>query len=59
MNEAVDLLWQKQHELDYLRAKLQRLRIAAKALLDDVQRRHPGEELHCPYMKDLAAAVKE
>lgn len=28
---------------------------AARALLDDVRRRH--EELHCPYMRALEAAV--
>lgn len=30
---------------------------AAQRLLDDVKQRHPGEELRCPYMQALDAAV--
>ncbi len=29
---------------------------AGQALLEDVRRRHPGEELRCPYMRALEAA---
>ena len=32
---------------------------AASDLLDDVRRRHPGEELRCPYMRALDAAVRD
>ncbi len=32
---------------------------AAKNLLADVKRRHPGERLRCPYMRALRAAVIE
>jgi len=32
---------------------------AAKALLDDVRRRYPGEDLKCPFMRELDAAVDE
>jgi hypothetical protein len=35
------------------------LAVAAKALLDDVRRRHPGEDLQCPLMIALDAAVKQ
>lgn len=33
--------------------------VAAKNLLDDVRRRRPGEDLRCPYMIALDAAVKQ
>jgi hypothetical protein len=33
-----------------------KLEQAAKALINDVRRRYPGEELRCPYMRDLDAA---
>jgi hypothetical protein len=36
-----------------------RLEIAARALLDDVKRRYPGEELRCLFMRELGAAVEE
>lgn len=32
---------------------------AARALLDDIRRRYPGEELRCPFMRDLDAAVSK
>ena len=32
---------------------------AAKALLEDVRRRYPNEELRCPYMRALDEAVKD
>ena len=35
----------------------ERLKAAATALIADVRRRHPGEELHCPYMQALDAAL--
>jgi len=38
--------------------RLQRIEAAAKALLDDVRRRHPGGELYCPYMQALDEAIK-
>lgn len=31
---------------------------AAEALLEDVRRRYPGEELRCPHMQALDAAVR-
>lgn len=34
------------------------MRTAAQALLDDVRRRYPGEELRCEYMKALDDAVR-
>ena len=36
-----------------------RLKTAAEALLADVRARYPGEELKCPHMIELDAAVKE
>lgn len=39
------------------KAEADRLREAAAALLADVRRRYPGEELRCPFMRDLEAAV--
>lgn len=36
-----------------------RLRIAAKALLDDVKSRHPGEDLYCKFMIELDEAVQQ
>lgn len=33
------------------------LRNAATALINDVRRRHPGEDLQCPYMRALDAAL--
>ena len=35
------------------------LRYAASALIADVKRRHPGEELRCQYMRALDAALQE
>lgn len=35
------------------------LSVAAKALLDDVHRRYPGEELRCEYMRALEAALNQ
>jgi hypothetical protein len=32
---------------------------AGSALIADVKRRHPGEELHCQYMRSLDAALQE
>jgi hypothetical protein len=40
-----------------LEAEVARLRTAARALLDDVRRRYPGEELRCPYMRALDEAI--
>jgi hypothetical protein len=37
----------------------ERLEKAAQALLNDVHRRYPGEELRCQYMRELEAACKE
>lgn len=34
------------------------VRAAAKALIDDVKKRHPGEELRCPYMRALDVALR-
>jgi len=42
-----------------LEAENDRLRKAGQDLIDDVRRRHPGEELHCPFMRELDAALKE
>jgi len=36
-----------------------RLRSAAQALIDDLHRRFPGEELYCPLMRELEAALNE
>lgn len=36
-----------------------RLQRAAKALLDDVRQRHPGEELYCLFMREIDAALSE
>ncbi len=36
-----------------------RLHAAAAALIADVRRRYPGEELRCPYMRELDAALSE
>jgi hypothetical protein len=36
-----------------------KLKEAAAALIADVRRRHPGEELKCPYMQALDAAAAE
>ncbi len=33
--------------------ELETLRIAVRALIADVKGRHPGEELFCPYMREL------
>lgn len=41
-----------------LDAENDRLRDAAKALLDDVRRRYPGEELRCEFMRALDEATK-
>ena len=41
-------------------AEVERLRIletAARALLDDVRRRHPGEDLRCPLMRAVDEAL--
>jgi hypothetical protein len=37
MSEATDMLWQKQRELDALRAENARLRAALKALVSDIE----------------------
>lgn len=36
-----------------------RLERAAKALLDDIHKRYPGEELRCPFMRELEAALRD
>ena len=38
-------------------ARVAELEKAARALIDDVKRRHPGEALQCPYMIALDAAL--
>jgi hypothetical protein len=51
----------EQAELSRLKRELARLRVVrgcALALIDDVKRRYPNEELKCPYMKALDDAVK-
>lgn len=35
-----------------------RIEQAARALLEDVRRRYPGEALRCPYMIELDAALQ-
>lgn len=35
-----------------------RLHSAAKAFLDDVRRRHPGEDFICPFIRELDEATK-
>lgn len=35
-----------------------RIAAAAKALVADVRSRYPGEEFHCPYMRELARAIE-
>jgi hypothetical protein len=39
------------------KTELKSLSAAARDLIEDVRRRHPGEELHCPKMRSLEAAV--
>jgi hypothetical protein len=39
------------------KTELKSLAAAARDLIEDVRRRHPGEELHCPKMRSLEAAV--
>lgn len=39
-------------------AELDRVRMAARALLDDVRRRYPGEDLRCPFMRELDESVR-
>lgn len=31
----------------------------ARALVDDVKKRHPGEELHCGFMRALDSALED
>jgi len=38
-------------------SEMTRLEKAARALLDDIHKRYPGEELRCPYMRELEAAL--
>ena len=47
---ALDEGWTQQHEA---------LRVAAQALIDDVRRRYPGEELRCPFMLAIDKALLE
>lgn len=51
---------QGSHYLDLMSAirENKRLRDAGQALIDDVKRRHPGEELHCEYMRALDDALR-
>ena len=42
-----------------LRAEQEKLIGAAQALIDYVHNKYPGEELRCPYMKALEAALVE
>jgi len=47
-------------EVESLKSQVRQLdaiRVAAKALLDDVHARYPGEELRCPHMRALEDAV--
>jgi hypothetical protein len=46
-------------ELSEVRRSETILAVAAGNLLDDVRRRHPGEDLRCPLMIALDAAVKQ
>ena len=39
--------------------KIRRIVQAARALIKDVRRRYPGEELKCPYMRELDAALED
>jgi hypothetical protein len=39
-------------------AREAKLRQAAQALIDDVRRRYPGEELRCEYMRALDTAIQ-
>lgn len=41
-----------------LRAENEKLRSAGSALIADVKRRHPGEELRCPFMRGLDEALE-
>lgn len=36
---------------------LEQVRAAAQALINNVKERHPGEELHCPFMRRLDIAL--
>ncbi len=51
------MVYMLQQRLLAERRELYELLAASQALLDDVKRRHPGEELRCPYMRALEAAV--
>ena len=53
---VADARWHRA-ECAKARAEIKRLREAASALLDDVHRRYPGEELRCPFMRGLDAAL--
>jgi hypothetical protein len=44
--------------IEALRAENERLRAAGLALIADVKRRHPGEELRCPFMRGLDEALE-
>ena len=46
-----------QAEIDALRKERDALRAAAENLIADVRRRYPGEELRCPLMIALDAAL--
>jgi hypothetical protein len=49
----------EQQEKEALQARVKVLEEAGSALIADVKRRHPGEELRCQYMRALDAALQE
>lgn len=52
--EAITLIRELRIEVENLKA----VNTAASALIADVKRRYPGEELRCEYMKALDAATQ-
>jgi hypothetical protein len=60
MTEArISILSRGVDELFVVKRSEAALAVAAKALLDDVRRRYPGEDLRCPLIIALDAAVKQ
>ena len=45
--------------MEQVRVEREKLIGAAQALIDYVHNKYPGEELRCPYMKALEAALVE
>lgn len=55
-----ELCWVRKNRAQAIREAVQeesKVRTAAQALIDDVKRRHPGEELRCEYMRALDEAL--